>query len=134
MQVWYDTQARWLYVQWRGSYDEKVVGEGWQLLLECLNQHPCAKVLNDARYAATGWTGKEQWAGEALFPLLAQGGVHYVACVYPGALAARFSLDATLACAPRPFVAAFEDLATAYAWLQHQDVSVNSSCPPVGMS
>jgi hypothetical protein len=80
-------------------------------------------VLNDARYAATGWRRHEQWAGETLFPLLAQSEVRYMACVYPAALAARFSLDATLDYTLRPFVVAFEDLATAYAWLQRHEKS-----------
>jgi len=123
VEVWHDAEAQWLYVRWRGGYDETAAGKGWQFLLQCLNQHPCAKVLNDVRYATSSWAGKEQWAGEALFPLLAQGGVRYVACVYPAALAARFSLDTTLNCAPQPFVAAFEDLASAYAWLQHQNTA-----------
>lgn len=117
VQIWYDTQAQWLYVQWRGSYQERAVGEGWEFLLQCLHQHPSAKLLNDARFAATGWAGREEWAGEALFPQLAAHGVRYIACVYPVALLARFSLDAMLDSTRQPFVAAFEDLATAYSWL-----------------
>ncbi|WP_170865284.1 hypothetical protein [Hymenobacter psychrotolerans] len=44
--------------------------------------------------------------------------MRYLACVYPQALAARFSLDATLISTPQPFMAAFEDLASACSWLQ----------------
>lgn len=119
VQVWHDAAGRWLYVRWRGRYSEKAAAEGWELLLKCLQQQPCSKLLNDAR-EATSWAGREQWVGEALFPQLAQQGVRYLACVYPQALAARFSLDATLISTPQPFVAAFEDLASACSWLQQQ--------------
>ncbi|QIL74912.1 hypothetical protein [Hymenobacter sp. HDW8] len=120
VQVWHDAEAHWLYVRWRGNYAIQTAEEGWELLLRCLHQQPCAMLLNDARHAATGWSGQEQWAGEALFPKLAQWGVRYVACVYPEALAARFSLDTTLGYTPQPFVAAFDDLATACTWLQQR--------------
>lgn len=127
VQVWHDAGARWLYVQWRGSYEHQHVGEGWALLLHCLHQHPCAKVLNDARGAATGWAGREQWVGTSLFPQLAQAGVRYMACVYPEALAARRSLDSTLDSTAQPFVTAFEDLATACAWLQQRVVATTEA-------
>ena len=117
MQIWYDAGPHWLYVRWRGGYTEHSAGEGWEFLLQCLHKHPCTKVLNDARDAADGWAGREQWVGRDLFPKLAQQGVRYVACIYPSALAARLSLDATLDSRPQPFVAAFEDLATACSWL-----------------
>ncbi|OON68330.1 hypothetical protein [Hymenobacter sp. CRA2] len=120
VQVWHDNEAQWLYVQWRGSFEEHSASEGWALLLQALQQRPCAKLLNDARYAATGWAGREQWVGETLFLKLAEAGVRYMACIYPAALAARFSLDTTLNSASQPFVAAFEDLATACSWLQQR--------------
>ena len=124
VQVWQDATAQWLYVRWRGRYDFHAAGESWSFLVQCLQQHPCPKLLNDARDAATGWTGRETWAGESLFPLLGQAGVQYMACVYPTALSARFSLDATLTTASQPFVAAFEDVATACSWLEQQRPSV----------
>ncbi|RYU81836.1 hypothetical protein [Hymenobacter persicinus] len=120
VQIWYDAGARWLYVRWRGNYREQDAGAGWVLLLRCLRLQPCTKLLNDARDAVEGWAGREQWAGEALFPQLAERGVRSVACVYLEALAARFSLDTTLGSTPKPFVAAFDDLATACAWLQQR--------------
>ena len=120
MQIWLDTQAQWLYVRWRGCYQEQMAEEGWAYLVQCLRQHPGPKLLNDARFAAHGWAGREQWAGEELFPQLAKWGVRYVACVYPHALPARFSLDTTLGLAPQPFLAAFDDLASACYWLQRR--------------
>jgi hypothetical protein len=120
VQVWYDTGLQWLYVRWRGSYVEQTAGEGWEFLLRCLHAHPCTKVLNDAREAADSWAGREQWVGRDLFPQLAQRGVRYVACIYPTALAARSSLDVTLDSNLQPFVAAFDDLATACSWLQRK--------------
>lgn len=117
VQIWHDTQTQWLYVRWRGTYAEPLADEGWAFLLRCLHEHPCTKVLNDARYATAGWAGREHWVGNTLFPQLAQHGVHHVACLYPKALAARASLTIALEHSRHPFMAAFEDLATAYAWL-----------------
>lgn len=122
VQIWHDTQASWLYVRWRGPYQPASVQAGWALLVQCLRQQPCTRLLNDARYAAA-WVGHEQWVGESLFPKLAEAGVRYVACVYPKALAGRFSLELTLRSTARPFVASFEDLATAYAWLHQWPVA-----------
>jgi hypothetical protein len=123
VQVWWDASAQWLYVRWRGAYAVEAADTGWAFLLQYLQQHPCPKLLSDAREAATGWAGQETWAGEALFPALGHAGVQYVACVYPSALLARVSLDATLATAPQPFLAAFEDVATACSWLQRQSAA-----------
>ena len=120
VQVWYDASTRWLYVRWRGNYQEQDAVQGWEFLLRRLQQQPCTQLLNDARYAAHGWAGQEQWVGEALFPQLAAWGVRHVACVYPHDLAGRFSLDTTVTSISAPFVAAFDDLATACSWLQQR--------------
>jgi hypothetical protein len=50
--------------------------------------------------------------------MLVQVGVRHVACIYPEALPGRFSLEMTLHNTVQPFVASFEDLATACSWLQ----------------
>lgn len=50
--------------------------------------------------------------------MLAQAGVQHMACIYPQTLPGRASLDMTLHSTAQPFVASFENLATAYAWLR----------------
>jgi hypothetical protein len=130
IQVWHDADAQWLYARWRGPYEHHAAGEGWALLVECQRQYGCAKLLNDAREAATGWSGREQWACEKLYPQLAQAGVHFVACIYPRASSGHFSLDTTLVNASHHFVAVFEDLAMACSWLQQQEAPESTRRKP----
>ncbi|MCB2377499.1 hypothetical protein LGH70_07895 [Hymenobacter sp. BT635] len=115
--VYYDTANRWLYTDWQGSFELTTARQSAQLLVECLREYPCHKLLNSTLRVTSSWHGQEQWAGETLFPLLAQHGIRYMACVYSVYWPARYSLDSTLGFAAQPFVASFDDLATACAWL-----------------
>ncbi|GAA3940819.1 hypothetical protein [Hymenobacter algoricola] len=115
----YDPANQWLYVEWKGEHDEASALRGGYEVLRCLQLRPCAKILNDNSQVTTNWEKAARWVGEYYYDQLAQRGVEYVAWVYPVHWAVRNSMDTAMKFVTRPLVVTFDDLATAYGWLQH---------------
>ena len=118
LSVYYDAENQWLYADWPGAYEADTAHRSAQLLVQCLQSYPCQKLLNSTLQVTSSWNGREKWAGETLFPLLASFGIRYIACVYSKQWPARHSLDVAMEYTTQPFIVSFDDLATAYSWLQ----------------
>ncbi|RYU83319.1 STAS/SEC14 domain-containing protein [Hymenobacter persicinus] len=118
LSVFYDPLNHWLYVEWKGIHTEESAQSGGTQILRCLQQCPCDKVLSDNTQVTSNWEKAAQWVGEYYYEQLAQRGVQYVAWVYPAHWAVRNSMDTAMKFITRPQVVTFDDLASAYSWLQ----------------
>jgi hypothetical protein len=119
--IGYDSDNQWLYADWKGEHDQDSSQAGCMLLLEALRKHPCHKVLNDNSSITSTTVELSEWGAWWLQEMM-RAGLQYVAWVYPRNFAARQATEATLQLIPRPMVTTFDDVATAYLWLQAQAV------------
>jgi hypothetical protein len=118
LSIYYDSLNRWLYVEWKGEHNAASAQTGGYEVLRCLQRQACSKILNDNSQVTSNWEKAAQWVGEYYYPRLAQLGVQYVAWVYPAHWAVRKSMDTAMRYVTNPQVVTFDELATAYAWLQ----------------
>jgi hypothetical protein len=118
LSIAYDDANRWLYVEWKGEHSALSAQSGGLEVLRCLRLCPCTKLLNDNSQVTSNWEKAAQWVGEYYYDQLAQRGVQFVAWVYPAHWAVRNSMDSAMKYVTRPLVLTFDDLATAYSWLQ----------------
>jgi hypothetical protein len=119
--IGYDATNHWLYVDWKGEHTSASSQAACMLMLESLRARPCAKILNDnsnithTTISITPWA--TWWLGEML-----QAGLKYIAWIYPRNFEARQQTEAIMQRIERPVVATFDDVASAYVWLQQQAV------------
>jgi len=119
--IGFDAVNQWLYVDWKGEYTKEASRATCLLMLETIRAHPCAKILNDNSNVTrtdvelTSWT--LWWLEE-----MRQAGLQCIAWVYTRAFDNRQATEATVVRIERPRVATFDDLASAYVWLQQQNV------------
>ena len=121
--IGYDAPNQWLYVDWKGEHDQETSQACCLLMLDSLRAHPCAKILNDnssiSRTTMELSLWSVWWIGE-----MRAAGLEYIAWVLPGSLVARQATEAIVQGIERPHVSTFDDLASAYVWLQRQAVPV----------
>ncbi|WP_324673360.1 hypothetical protein [Hymenobacter sp. GOD-10R] len=119
--IGFDAANQWLYVDWKGEYTKEDSRATCLLMLETIRAHPCPKILNDnsnvtrTNVELTEWT--LWWLEE-----MRQAGLQFIAWVYTRVFDARQETEATVVRIERPRVATFDDLASAYVWLQQQNV------------
>lgn len=115
----YDHANNWLFADWYGEHNRETSQAACLLLLDQLRQHSATKVLNDnTRIVHTNvelgdWSA--WWLGE-----MRDAGLVALAWVYPRNFAARKAADTILIRVSHPIIATFDELATAYFWLQAQ--------------
>jgi len=114
----YDHLNEWLIADWRGNQNLTSVQHGGAEMLRFLQQHQCAKVLNDNTKVTSMWSEASEWAGKEWFPAMTAAGLKYFAWIYSPNTYSRLSTDLTLQFAgATPVVATFDDIVTARAWL-----------------
>ena len=122
--IGHDLDNQWLYADWKGAYNQEGSRAACLLMLEALRNSPCQKVLNDnsnitqAKMRFTGWG--VWWLEE-----MRTAGLLYLAWVLPQDLLARQAAETTVHSIEQPRVGTFDDVASAYGWLQQQEVHLN---------
>lgn len=117
--IGHDAQNEWLYVDWRGEHDNESSRAACLLMLDSLRACPCRKILNDnsnvdhTTVQLSSWG--VWWIGE-----MRAAGLDYIAWVLPRDLISRHATEAAMVAIERPRVSTFDDLASAYVWLQRQ--------------
>ncbi|OGX83043.1 hypothetical protein BEN48_04635 [Hymenobacter glacialis] len=106
-------------MDWRGEYDQDATHAACLLMLQALQNRPCAKILNDnsnitrTTMKLTAWGA--QWLEE-----MHNAGLEYIAWVLPSSLLARQAVETATHYLQAPQVGTFDDVASAYVWLQQQ--------------
>ena len=118
----YDHANDWLYADWYGEHTADTSRVACLLLLEQLRAHTTTRILNDnSRIQHTSVEPGEWsmwWLGE-----MRAAGLAALAWVYPPNFLARKATDTLIRPVTQPLVATFDDLASAYFWLQTQKPS-----------
>jgi hypothetical protein len=117
--IGHDAQNQWLYVDWRGEHTQESSQAGCMLMLDSLRAFPCHKILNDNSNITRTTVQLTLW-GAWWLEEMERAGLQYVAWVYPRDFAARQVTEETVLRIVRPMVGTFDDVATAYMWLQRQ--------------
>jgi hypothetical protein len=113
----YDKSNQWLYNQWIGKHDRESIPRCGELISACLLTHPCPKMLSDHSLLTGDWQQALPNIRPA-FERLAALGVAYIAWVHSSLYSDHLAMEKALLCIDRPTVAIFDDVCSAYAWLQ----------------
>lgn len=117
--IGYDANTRWLYVDWKGEHNQETTHAACLLMLQCLRTRPCAKILNDNSNITRTSMKLSQW-GALWLDDMREAGLEYIAWVLPSSLLARQTVESTVHYIEAPQVGTFDDVASAYVWLQQQ--------------
>lgn len=119
LSISYDPENQWQYVEWKGEHDPVSSWAACGLMLETMRAFPCAKILNDN----SGITRTSMQLSARSLEWLAHmhaAGLHFLAWVMPRELESRQTTEGVVLKIEAPVVCTFDDLASAYAWLQRQ--------------
>jgi len=119
LRVSYDEANGWLYNQWLGVHDAASVREHAAAICACHRAWPCSKILSDHAGLVGSWQHSISWIGGEYLNTLAAQGVGYFAWVYNQGYHDRTAMEQALYYATQPVIAIFDDVASAYEWLQH---------------
>jgi len=117
--IGYDAENRWLYMDWRGEHDQETTHAACLLMLQTLQDRPCSKILNDNSNITRTTMKLTEW-GLRWLQEMHNAGLEYIAWVLPSSSLARQAVENTVHDLETPQVGTFDDVASAYVWLQQQ--------------
>lgn len=117
--IGFDSTNQWLYVDWKGEHTQESSQATCMLILESLRARPCAKILNDNSSITRTSVELTLW-GAWWIEEMRNAGLQYIAWVYPRDFDARKATEVVVQRIEQPVVATFDDVASAYIWLQQQ--------------
>ncbi|NKI88607.1 hypothetical protein [Hymenobacter artigasi] len=115
----YDIENQWLYVDWKGVHDPDSSWAACGLMLTSLQECPCSKILNDNSNIIHPTMQLSARSLEWLAHMHAAG-LRHLAWVMPQKLHSRRTTEGVVLEIEAPTVCTFDDVATAYMWLQRQ--------------
>lgn len=119
LSIGYDADNQWLYVDWKGEHDPDTSQACCLLMLETLRAWPCSKILNDNSNITRTTMQLREWSAWWLEQMRVAG-LQHIAWVLPPDLPSRQTTEVIVQAITRPHVATFDDVASAYVWLQKQ--------------
>lgn len=120
LSIFHDAAQNWLYVEWKGAHTAESARTGGEQVLQCLRGCTCPKMLNDNSQVTSEWAAGARWVGGEYYQQLAGLGMRHVAWVCPPDWGARRSMETAMLFVTRPVVVLFDDVASAYTWLERQ--------------
>lgn len=120
--IGHDADNQWLYVDWKGEHDPDSSWAACGLMLESLRRYPCNKILNDNSNITRTTMQLSARSLEWLAQMYAAG-LRHLAWVMPRELLSRRVTEDVVLGIATPHVATFDDVASAYVWLQQQPVA-----------
>lgn len=117
--IGHDAHNQWLYVDWKGAHDQDSSQASCLLMLDALRACPCSKILND-NSSVTRTTMQLTLWGAWWLDEMRTAGLEIIAWVLPRDLLSRQSVEMTVNVIEKPRVGTFDDVASAYVWLQRQ--------------
>jgi hypothetical protein len=128
----YDPANHWVYSNWKGSLTVDSVQHGADALLEQVQRHQCAYLLNDNRRVLGTWNPAIDWTLKDWTPrAVALGLTHFAHIVQPDSMATLTAEALTWGISKRLCIALFEDIEPAKQWLrQAQAASRDADVAP----
>ena len=117
--IGHDALNEWLYVDWRGEYNQDLSRATCRRMLETIQAWPCTKILNDNSSITRTTVQLTQW-GEQWLADMQAAGLRCIAWVLPTDPLVRQVTEDIVQAIDTPRVVAFQDVASAYSWLRQQ--------------
>ena len=118
--IYYNPDGPWLYVDWKGYQTEGFVQQGCERMLQAMVSCGVSKVLNDNTNVVGIWIGAAEWGATDWFPRMRQNGLKHFAWVNSTSRLSQISTDATLSMAATDTATVFNSVPEAEAWLKAQ--------------
>lgn len=119
--IGHDATNQWLYVDWRGEYNQELSRATCRVMLDTLRTWPCPKILLDNSSITRTTVQLTQWGVQWLADMQ-DAGLQCISWVLPRDLVARQTTEDIVQGIVQPRVGTFDDMASAYVWLQQQPV------------
>ena len=119
LSISYDPENQWQYVEWKGEHDPVSSWAACGRMLDIMRAFPSPKILNDN----SSITQTNLQLSARSLEWLAQmhaAGLQFLAWVMPRELDSRRTTEGVVLHIEAPVVCTFDDVASAYAWLQRQ--------------
>jgi hypothetical protein len=114
----YDEANQWVHSNWKGYLTIENVQAGAEAILQHLQHHRCAYLLNDNRRVLGTWNPAMEWTLTNWAPrAVALGLTHFAHIVQPDAMATLSAEALTLGISKSLHIALFEDMEPARMWL-----------------
>ena len=117
--VYYDSVNDWIFADWRGDLTLPDVQAGCLMLAQCFLEQPYTRILNSNCDVVTMSADVPTWLVSYYFPHLRLANIEYMAWVCAPSLVVKHFTTEAASQLQTTTVAMFDDLADAYAWLQH---------------
>ncbi|MDX5420700.1 MAG: hypothetical protein LPK07_09955 [Hymenobacteraceae bacterium] len=110
-------QDKYLFNEWSGVLDAKRARQGCLAVLDQLQEHPHAKVLNNNIKVTGHYPGAIDWVGTVWFPTMYALGVQWFAWVYSPAFYTQISTDEIIGLSSKVTIQTFYEVQAAHDWL-----------------
>lgn len=129
----YDEANHWVYSNWKGYLTIETVQAGAEAILQHLQYHRCAYLLNDNRRVLGMWNPAMEWTITNWAPRAVALGLTYFAhLVQPDAMATLSAEALTLGISKYLCIASFEDTEPAmlcYGYVRHSGPLASKKLP-----
>ncbi|MFD2244855.1 hypothetical protein [Pontibacter ruber] len=119
---WHEEKG-YLLADWSGILDANRARAGCTQVLQCLNQQPASKILNNNTKVTGHYPGAIDWVGRVWFPSMHSLGVKYFAWVYSPDFYTQLNIDEIVRLSSKVKIQTFYDLESAELWLLHLENS-----------
>lgn len=118
--IQHDAATACLYNQWKGPQDVDTVLGCINHILACLEATACQKILSDHTEFTGDWRQLVPRVGGEVLTQMAAQGVRAFAWVHGPDLRDQLAMHQTVQLGAHLTIALFDDIATAYLWLQQR--------------
>jgi hypothetical protein len=116
--IYHDVANGWLYNEWKGTHNPDTVLACIGHILACLDATGCRKMLSDHTEFTGDWKQVAPRVGREVFEQIAARGVSAFAWVHGPDCRDQLAMHQVQYLTAQPNLAIFDDVATAYLWLQ----------------
>ena len=109
----------WLYIFWEGERTSETLMQGAEILLKCVQETGCTKIINDSSAFSNAWPNLIDWFAIQYAPRLQAAGVQYFAWIYDDQNLTKLAADAILEKEKSDIIVmVFDKVNTAKTWLR----------------
>ncbi|OUJ67857.1 hypothetical protein [Hymenobacter crusticola] len=115
----HDSENNWLFAQWSGLQSKATSLAACAVILQHARHVSYLKLLCDSSQALDGWNGISEWVSTNYLPQLADTGIGVIAWINARDWQTNTVISDFIQHSEKPFIATFDEGATAYEWLRH---------------
>jgi hypothetical protein len=119
LNAYYDLSNDWLYLDWWGEVTLSDVQQACLALANCYLQRPYSHILNsNEQVTGVSWS-VGIWLATDFLKLMPLAGIEHIAWIYSPSIRGHSLVHTVLSLLPGSLITTFDDVADAYAWLEH---------------